>query len=143
MTAREINARLNRRQFLQFSGLGLALTASGQVMQVVAKDHSDTLTLSAYITVGADGVITIGAPNPEVGQGVNTSLPMIIAEELDAAWRDVKVVNTPYQCRAVWSPICWWLFVGTDALGRASTGRRNGQSDAASGGRESNGSTDG
>ena len=90
-----INARLNRRQFLQFSGLGLALTASGQVMQVAAKGHSDTSTLSAYITVTQDGVITIGAPNPEVGQGVNTSLPMIIAEELDAAWRDVKVVNTP------------------------------------------------
>ena len=95
MSASEINARLNRRQFLQFSGLGLALTASGQVMQVAAKGHSDTSTLSAYITVAQDGVITIGAPNPEVGQGVNTSLPMIIAEELDAAWRDVKVVNTP------------------------------------------------
>jgi hypothetical protein len=54
MSAREINARLNRRQFLQFSGFGLALTASGQVMQVVAKDHADTSTLSAYITVGAD-----------------------------------------------------------------------------------------
>ncbi len=95
MSDSEINARLNRRQFLQFSGLGLALTASGQVMQVAAKGHSDTSTLSAYITVTQDGVITIGAPNPEVGQGVNTSLPMIIAEELDAAWRDVKVVNTP------------------------------------------------
>ena len=95
MSAKEINACLNRRQFLQFSGFGLALTAGGQVMQVVAKDHAGTSTLSAYITVGADGVITIGAPNPEVGQGVNTSLPMIIAEELDAAWRDVKVVNTP------------------------------------------------
>ena len=95
MSAKEINASLNRRQFLQFSGFGLALTASGQVMQVVAKNHSDTSTLSAYITVGEDGVITIGAPNPEVGQGVNTSLPMIIAEELDAAWRDVKVVSTP------------------------------------------------
>ena len=95
MSAKEINACLNRRQFLQFSGFGLALTAGGQVMQVVAEDHPDTSTLSAYITVNNDGVITIGAPNPEVGQGVNTSLPMIIAEELDAAWSDVKVVNAP------------------------------------------------
>ena len=95
MSANETNARLNRRQFLQFSGFGLALTAGGQVMQVVAEDHPDTSTLSAYITVNNDGVITIGAPNPEVGQGVNTSLPMIIAEELDAAWSDVKVVNAP------------------------------------------------
>ena len=95
MSTNEINARLNRRQFLQFSGLGLALSASGHVVQVVAEDHSGTSRLSAYISVGADGVITIGAPNPEVGQGVNTSLPMIIAEEMDAAWSDVQVVSTP------------------------------------------------
>ena len=87
--------RLNRRQFLQFSGLGLALTAGGRVMRVAAADQSDASMLSAYITVGQDGVITIGAPNPEVGQGVNTSLPMIIAEELDANWDEVKVVTTP------------------------------------------------
>ena len=87
--------RLNRRQFLQFSGLGLALTAGGRVMRVAAADQSEASMLSAYITVGRDGVITIGAPNPEVGQGVNTSLPMIIAEELDANWDEVKVVTTP------------------------------------------------
>ncbi|NDH38927.1 MAG: xanthine dehydrogenase family protein molybdopterin-binding subunit, partial [Gammaproteobacteria bacterium] len=95
MSAQEIKARLNRRQFLQFSGLGLALTASGRVVQVSAEDHSGTSRLSAYITVRDDGVIIIGAPNPEVGQGVNTSLPMIIAEEMDAAWSDVQVVSTP------------------------------------------------
>jgi len=87
--------RLNRRQFLQFSGLGLALTAGGRVMRVAAADQSEASMLGAYITVGRDGVITIGAPNPEVGQGVNTSLPMIIAEELDANWDEVKVVTTP------------------------------------------------
>ncbi len=95
MSAHEIKARLNRRQFLQFSGLGLALTAGGHVVQVSAEDHSGTSRLSAYITVGDDGVIIIGAPNPEVGQGVNTSLPMIIAEEMDAAWSDVQIVSTP------------------------------------------------
>ena len=68
MSAHEIKARLNRRQFLQFSGLGLALTASGHVVQVSAEDHSGTSRLSAYITVGDDGVIIIGAPNPEVGR---------------------------------------------------------------------------
>jgi len=95
MSADDIKARLNRRQFLQFSGLGLALTAGGHVVRVAAQDHSGNSKLSAYITVGDDGVIIIGAPNPEVGQGVNTSLPMIIAEEMDAAWNDVQVVSAP------------------------------------------------
>jgi len=42
MSADDIKARLNRRQFLQFSGLGLALTAGGHVVRVAAQDHSVT-----------------------------------------------------------------------------------------------------
>ena len=95
MSASEMHATLKRRQFLQASGLGLALTAGGRVVKVVAASDTEPSTLSAYISIGQGGVITIGAPNPEVGQGVNTSLPMIIAEELDAAWSDVKVVSAP------------------------------------------------
>ena len=95
MSASEMHATLKRRQFLQASGLGLALTAGGRVVKVMAASDTEPSTLSAYISIGHDGVITIGAPNPEVGQGVNTSLPMIIAEELDAAWSDVKVVSAP------------------------------------------------
>ena len=95
MSASEIHATLKRRQFLQASGFGLALTAGGRVVKVMAASDTEPSTLSAYISIGQGGVITIGAPNPEVGQGVNTSLPMIIAEELDAAWSDVKVVSAP------------------------------------------------
>ena len=95
MSASEIHATLKRRQFLQASGFGLALTAGGRVVKVMAASDTEPSTLSVYISIGQGGVITIGAPNPEVGQGVNTSLPMIIAEELDAAWSDVKVVSAP------------------------------------------------
>ena len=95
MSASEIHATLKRRQFLQASGFGLALTAGGRVVKVMAASDTEPSTLSAYISIGQGGVITIGAPNPEVGQGVNTSLPMIIAEELDAAWSDVKVMSAP------------------------------------------------
>ena len=93
MSGTMLAGSLNRRQFLRYSGFSLALTSGGRVIKAVASGHADASLLSAYISIGQDGVITIGAPNPEVGQGVNTALPMIIAEELDAAWDDVTAVT--------------------------------------------------
>lgn len=90
------NSQMNeeRRNFLKVS-LSLALTSSGgiSIMSAVAAEASGTL--NAYVEIDSNGQVTIFSPNPEVGQGVNTSLPMIVAEELDADWGDVVCKAAP------------------------------------------------
>lgn len=51
--------------------------------------------LNAYLTIADNGEVTIMSPNPEVGQNVKTSMPMIIAEELEVSWDDVIVKQAP------------------------------------------------
>jgi len=86
-----------RRQVLSISaavGGGLLLKATVPWAATgVAITHGDSVTLNVYVTIHHDGSVTIKAKNPEMGQGVNTALPMLIADELDVAWEQVQVVQ--------------------------------------------------
>lgn len=51
--------------------------------------------LNGYLKIGENGVVTLMSPNPEIGQNVKTSMPMLVAEELDIDWKNVMVEQAP------------------------------------------------
>jgi isoquinoline 1-oxidoreductase beta subunit len=84
-------SELSRRAFLKASALaGGGLLLDFYVPSLRANSSSSGEALNAYISVMPDGVVTIMAKNPEIGQGVKTMLPMLIAEEFDVDWKNVR-----------------------------------------------------
>jgi isoquinoline 1-oxidoreductase subunit beta len=84
---------LDRRSFLRVSALaggGLALDL-GFSANLFAAEPSGAAMLNVFVSIAPDGLVTIMSKNPEVGQGISTALPMLIAEELDADWDRVLV----------------------------------------------------
>lgn len=57
--------------------------------------QGDQVALNGWVKISPDGTVTVAVPRAEMGQGVMTSLPMLLAEELDARWDDVRVEPAP------------------------------------------------
>ena len=94
----------NRRDFIKITSMtggGLLLgfswfsvDAETPVIMTQA-NFTGELGFNSYLSIATDSTITIFSPNPELGQNIMTSFPMIVAEELDADWTKVKVVQAP------------------------------------------------
>jgi isoquinoline 1-oxidoreductase subunit beta len=89
--------KLDRRSFLKFTGLaggGLVLAFSlGDDAQAAAT--AGEFSPNAFLRISPKGSIVILSKGPEIGQGIKTAFPLIIAEELDAKWSDVVVEQAP------------------------------------------------
>jgi len=76
--------------------IGFSWLASCELSpEQVKKMPKEWFTINGYLKIGENGLVTIQSPNPEIGQNVKTSMPMIVAEELDTDWDHVIVEQAP------------------------------------------------
>src|SRR4030095_14018056 len=104
--------KTNRRDFLKITSLtggGLLLgfnwfTAEAGSTETIPigianAGFAGPINFNSYLSIATDGTITIFSPNPELGQNIMTSFPMIVAEELDADWSKVKSMQAPFDTK--------------------------------------------
>jgi isoquinoline 1-oxidoreductase beta subunit len=94
------NKTINRRSFFKITSvaggglvLGFSMFGCKQPEEIaeILEMPSEWYDINAYLKIGNNGVVTIFSQNPEIGQNIKTSMPMIVAEELDIDWGKVVV----------------------------------------------------
>ena len=91
---------ISRRRFLTMSAavgasliLGIQFPSTPAAAQ--AADQPDVFVPNAYLRIDADGIVTLIVHRSEMGQGVQTSIPMILADELEVDWANIRIEQAP------------------------------------------------
>ena len=95
--------KIGRRSFIKSSTLttgGIMLGFNWLMSCDMTPQHINALPkewfkINGFLKIGENGLVTIMSPNPEIGQNVKTSMPMLVAEELDIDWDNVIVEQAP------------------------------------------------
>jgi isoquinoline 1-oxidoreductase beta subunit len=118
-----LSAGMTRRTFLTVSaasgaGLSLGILGADAVAQMsgpgktVGSAAAGTFEPNAFLRIGKDNSVTVLVKHVEMGQGTYTGLPTLVAEELDAAWSQVKVIGAPADAK-VYNNLLWGTAQGT------------------------------
>jgi isoquinoline 1-oxidoreductase beta subunit len=100
MTSKTTNSRRDFLKMTAITGGGLVLgfnwfSAEASAPKVISSSAmaAGDIGFNSYLSIASDGTVTIMSPNPELGQNIITSFPMVVAEELEADWTKVKVLQ--------------------------------------------------
>ncbi|NTJ68610.1 xanthine dehydrogenase family protein molybdopterin-binding subunit [Agrobacterium rhizogenes] len=112
--------QLDRRRFIQCTalmagGFMLALSSSVKAAKLIGAATTRTpageVALNAWVRVQSDNTVTVIVSQAEIGQGISTTLPAVLVDELGADWSNVRLETAPYD-PAYANPLFKWMFTG-------------------------------
>ena len=92
-----MNPTISRRSFLKITGLtiGVSLTPFGYSLMNASAQKEGSFKPNVWFEITPDNLVTVTVPGSEMGQGIRTALPMMVADELEADWKKVRILQAP------------------------------------------------